>query len=122
MDDGLAHGEEMANKECPLCGADPACLRWSGVQVLRGRPCLVLEPARAFAFGQGVRAPAIGGRGMPSGPQSVLAQCFFCPIFCRCSCGHVDLMQFNVDLMQLNADLLQFHVDLMQFNANLLHM
>ena len=33
----------------------------SGVQVLWGRPCLVLEPARAFAFGKGVRAPALGG-------------------------------------------------------------
>ena len=61
MDDGLARGEKMTNKECPLCGADPACLHWSGVQVLWGRPCLVLEPARAFAFGQGVRAPTLGG-------------------------------------------------------------
>ena len=51
----------MANKECPLCGADLACLRWSGVQALWGRPCLVLEPVRAFAFGQGVRAPTLGG-------------------------------------------------------------
>ena len=33
----------------------------SGVQVLWGRPCLVLEPVRAFAFGQGVRAPTLGG-------------------------------------------------------------
>ena len=33
----------------------------SGVQVLWGRPCLVLEPARAFAFGQGARAPTLGG-------------------------------------------------------------
>ena len=69
MDDGLVHGEEMASKECQLCGADPACLRWSGVQVLRGRPCLVLEPARAFAFGQGVRAPALGRRS-PWGPAT----------------------------------------------------
>ena len=33
----------------------------SGMQVLWGRPCLVLEPVRAFAFGQGVRAPTLGG-------------------------------------------------------------
>ena len=33
----------------------------SGVQVLWGRPCLMLEPVRAFAFGQGVRAPTLGG-------------------------------------------------------------
>ena len=31
------------------------------VEVLWGRPCLMLEPARAFAFGQGVRAPTLGG-------------------------------------------------------------
>ena len=33
----------------------------SGVQVLWGRPCLMLEPVRSFAFGQGVRAPTLGG-------------------------------------------------------------
>jgi len=32
-----------------------------GVQVLWGRPCLVLEPVRACAFGRGVRAPTLGG-------------------------------------------------------------
>ena len=31
------------------------------MQVLWGRPCLVLEPVRAFAFGQGARAPTLGG-------------------------------------------------------------
>jgi hypothetical protein len=45
----------------------------SGVQVLWGRPCLVLEPVRAFAFGQGVRAPTLGGvrlgTGYPKGSR-----------------------------------------------------
>ena len=35
--------------------------KMSSVEVLWGRPCLMLEPARAFAFGQGVRAPTLGG-------------------------------------------------------------
>jgi hypothetical protein len=34
---------------------------------------------------------------VPSGPRRVLAQCAFCPVFCRCRCGHVHSMQFNVD-------------------------
>ena len=41
----------------------------SGVQVLWGRPCLVLESVRAFAFGQGVRAPTLGGV-RPGGPAT----------------------------------------------------
>ena len=36
-------------------------LQIQGKQCCGGRPCLALRPARAFAFGQGVRGTALGG-------------------------------------------------------------
>ena len=45
---------------CPK-GRNAARFANAANTVLWGRPCLALRPARAFAFGQGVRGTALGG-------------------------------------------------------------